>query len=78
MCECCSNHAEQHRGHVHVNGVDCTACFTDLEKALSDVPGIISLEYVGDGEQAKVTYDKRILAVTRLEEILDEKGFAVS
>lgn len=78
MCECCSNHAGQHRGHIHVNGVDCDACFADLEKALSDVPGIITLEYVRDGEQAKVTFDRRILEVTRLEKLLDENGFAVS
>lgn len=78
MCECCSGHSELHRGHVHVKGVGCDGRFAGLEKALSDVPGVVSLEYAGDWEQVKVTFDKRILAVTRLEEILKEKGFALS
>jgi copper chaperone CopZ len=78
MCECCSNQAEQYRGHIHVNGVECADCVTGLEKALTGVPGVISLEYAEDREQVKVNFDKRIIAVTRLEEILKEKGFTFS
>ncbi len=78
MCECCATHGQAHQGHVHVNGVDCAACFADLERALTNLPGIIEVEYIKDNAQAKVTFDKRIVKVTRLEEILDENGFAVS
>jgi len=78
MCECCSGHARSNQGHIHVNGVDCVDCFGDLEKSLANVPGIITVEYVKDERQAKLTFDKRILEVTRLEEILDENGFGVS
>lgn len=78
MCECCSNNAAAHQGHVHVNGIECSGCFGKLEKALSDIPGIVSVEFVKDSEQAKVVFDRRIVDVTNLEKAIDQLGYAVS
>ncbi len=78
MCECCAQHAAGHHGHVHVNGVDCDDCFNRLEQILKDTPGIVSIEFVRAAEQAKVVFDRRILEITGLEQILDNNGFAVS
>lgn len=78
MCECCAQHAAGHHGHVHVNGVDCEECFKKLEQLLQDTPGLVSVEYAKDTEQAKVVFDRRILEITALEQLLDNNGFAVS
>jgi len=78
MCECCSQKAAGHQGHIHVNSVDCDDCFKELEGILNDLPGIINVEYVKDAEQAKIVFDKRIIEVTGLEKVLDKNGFAVS
>lgn len=78
MCECCSQHAASQQGHIHIRSVDCDECFRDLEKVLADVPGVVSVEFVRAVEQAKVVFDKRIIEITGLEEILDRNGFAVS
>ncbi len=78
MCECCSNHAANHQGHVHVNSVESDDCFKGLAHVLRDVPGVISVEFAAAAEQAKIVFDKRILEITSLEQILDKNGFAVS
>lgn len=78
MCECCSDRAADHQGHIHVYGVSCSNCFGELQEILSEVPGVITVEFVENAEQAKVVFDKRILEVTHLEEVLDENGFGVS
>ncbi len=78
MCDCCSQHAADHQGHIHINNVDCDDCFRELQNVLADVPGVVSVEFVRDVEQAKVVFDKRIMEITGLEQILFENGFAVS
>lgn len=78
MCECCSNNAAAHQGHVHVNGIECSGCFGKLEKALSGIPGIASVEFVEDSKQAKIIFDRRILEISNLEKTIDQLGFAVS
>lgn len=78
MCECCSNNAANHQGHVHVNGIECSGCFGKLEKGLSDIPGIVRVEFVKEAEQAKVVFDRRILDIANLERTIDQLGFAVS
>lgn len=78
MCECCSHNAATHQGHIHVYGVSCSECFSELQELLSEVPGVINVEFVESAEQAKIVFDKRILEITNLEEVLDQNGFGVS
>ena len=78
MCECCSQHAAKHQGHVHINGIDSKSCFQELETVLCDVPGVVSVEFIEGVAQVKVVFDKRILEVTGLEQLLDKNGFALS
>lgn len=78
MCECCSHNAANHQGHIHVCGVTCSDCFSQLQEILNEVPGIINVEFVESAEQAKIVFDKRIMEITNLEQVLDENGFGVS
>lgn len=78
MCECCSDRAAIHQGHIHVCGVSCSSCFGELQQILREIPGVINIEFVENAEQAKVVFDKRIVEITRLEQVLDEGGFGVS
>jgi len=73
VCECCSQHAAGHQGHIHVNGVNGEDSFRELQDALMDTPGVVSIEHVKDAEQAKVVFDKRIIEITRLEQVLDNR-----
>lgn len=78
MCECCSNQAVAHQGHIHVNDVHCANCFNKLQKALADIPGVAGVEFVSEAQQAKVIFDRRIVNIASLEQIVTESGFFVS
>ena len=78
MCECCSNHAKQHEGQIHVNGVNCGHCVGTIEKALSNKPGINALEHLSESKQLRISFDSRLVEVESLKKIIADLGYEVA
>ncbi len=78
MCECCAQHAANQQGHLHVGRVNGDDSFKNLKTALADVPGVVGVEFIQEAGQAKIVFDKRIVELASLTEILGRNGFAVS
>jgi hypothetical protein len=72
MCECCSNHAAGHRGHIHIKDIFDEG-YNVIKHTLKDIPGIVSVDYTREQQQAKVVFDKRLLDASRIEKILASK-----
>jgi copper chaperone CopZ len=52
--------------------------FRGLERVISDIPGIISVEFAGETGKARVVFDKRITETAMLKRILGENGYTAA
>ena len=68
MCECCSQKAESHTGHLHIKEI-ASEKFGQLRKMLVNLPGVTGVEYIVENEEIKVNFDQRIVGQQQLAQM---------
>lgn len=62
---------------LKVSGMSCAACSARIEKALSPIKGIESVEAVFSSNMVSVTYDDDVVKPERIKEVLAKAGYPV-
>jgi len=62
---------------LQIEGMTCASCVSRIEKALKDVPGVISASVNLATEKAVVTYPSGAVAKAALENAVRQKGYEV-
>ncbi len=62
---------------LKVSGMSCSACSARIEKALSPIKGIESVEAVFSSNMVSVTYDDDVVKPERIKEVLAKAGYPV-
>ncbi|MDE2994857.1 MAG: heavy-metal-associated domain-containing protein [Chloroflexota bacterium] len=62
---------------LNVPEITCPHCAQAIEQALAPQPGIAAVQVDVAAQRVTVQYDEGLLALTRIEAILDEEGYPV-
>ncbi len=62
---------------LNVPEISCDHCAHAITQALTPQPGIAAVQVDVAGKRVTVEYDERLLALTRIEALLDDEGFPV-
>ena len=63
---------------LNIEGMDCGACATLIEKNLSKVPGVRQAEVSFEKKQASIQYDPSQVKPLRFVEVIREAGYKVA
>lgn len=59
----------------YITGMSCTACAKHIEKAVSEIDGIISANVNFATEKMVVEYDEKVLTTIKIKEIVAKNGY---
>ncbi len=62
---------------LNVPDVSCDHCAHAITQALTPQPGIAAVQVDVAGKRVTVEYDESLMALTRIEALLDEEGYPV-
>ena len=62
---------------LNVPEISCDHCAHAITQALAPQPGIAAVRVDVAGKRVTVEYDEHLMALTRIEALLDEEGFPV-
>ncbi len=62
---------------LDVPDVSCDHCARAITQALTPQPGIAAVQVDVAGKHVTVEYDERLMALTRIEALLDDEGYPV-
>lgn len=62
---------------LHVEGMTCGTCATDIEKALMATPGVLEAHVSFEKAEAWVRFDDRKVSVERIRKTIDDAGYRV-
>jgi copper chaperone CopZ len=63
------------RASLAVDGMDCTACATVIEKKLKDLVGVQSAIVSYEQKQATIEFDARKVTIAQLEHAIQDAGY---
>src|SRR5712692_1109088 len=63
------------RASFAVDGMDCTACATVIEKKLKDLAGVQSVIVSYEQKQATIEFDARKVTIAQLEQAIQDAGY---
>jgi mercuric ion transport protein len=63
------------RANFAVEGMDCTACATAVEKKLKDLDGVQSATVSYEQKEARVEFDASKITVSQLEQAIQDIGY---
>ena len=61
----------------NVPEISCDHCAHAIMQALTPQPGVAAVRVDVAGKRVTVEYDERLMALTRIEALLDEEGYPV-
>lgn len=67
----------QQKMNIGINGMHCAACSARTEKALSQMPGVVSANVNLALEEAALVYDDRKVSAKDFQETISKLGFSV-
>ena len=62
---------------LNVPDISCDHCAHAITLALAPQPGIAAVQVDVDGKRVTVEYDESLMALTRIEALLNEEGYPV-
>lgn len=62
---------------IHVNGLDCPDCAAKLEKAVAQLPGVISAEMCFVSNRLKLVYDPQLTSIDVISHSISTLGYGV-
>ena len=68
---------DQHQAVLDIEGMTCASCVRRVEKALSDVPGVLQAEVNFASERALITYTGGPETLASLQKAVEESGYKV-
>lgn len=74
----CSSKLEATTVEVQLSTMQCAACSNTIEKALTKVDGVQSVEVDLEAKTAKVTFDGSVTNVPALEQAVVKAGYAAN
>lgn len=63
---------------INVEGMTCGGCVKSVDSAVSQLPGVQSVDVDLEGNKASVTYDASTVAVEAIVEAIEDAGFDAS
>ncbi len=70
--------AGEARAVLNIEGMDCGACATLIEKNLTEIPGVRLAHVSFEKRQANVEYDPKAVKPSRLVKAVEEAGYKVA
>ncbi len=70
--------AAEARAVLNIEGMDCSACATLIEKNLTEIPGVRVAHVSFEKKQASVEYDPKAVQPSRLVKAVEEAGYKVA
>lgn len=62
---------------LNVNGMSCGHCVNAIKNALSEVEGIGNAQVSLEEKTVRVDYDKDLVSLGKIKEIIEEEGYDV-
>ena len=62
---------------LNVPEISCDHCAHAITQVLAPQPGIAAVQVDVAGKRVSVEYDETLIALTRIEALLDEEGYPV-
>lgn len=63
---------------INVEGMTCGGCVKSVDRAVSQLQGVQSVDVDLEGNKASVTYDASTVAVEAIVEAIEDAGFDAS
>ena len=63
---------------INVEGMTCGGCVKSVDSAVSQLPGVQSVDVDLEGNKASVTYDASTVTVEAIVEAIEDAGFDAS